>query len=227
MKTALLAAVVAVSVLAVASGADAKGPPSGFQACGQNACVTITPNDAEALAIKLFYGDGSRELFAPKVVPGPFYTLRWHFEGDMHTGYYVPALNLFRYVGDPASPAVSSTSLVHWMHLDAQGQAALGRAFTPLQPYARPTPTRVTVGGRDVADPESYLRLWSVGKATYKWPTGRFLKVVIASATPSPWTDGNAHLSIARRSPYLLRDGTVVRISAGLARQIRARVSLR
>jgi hypothetical protein len=214
-------------VFVLTSAAEAKGPPTGFQACGQNTCVTITPNDAEQLAIKLFYGDGSREVFAPKVAPAPFYTLRWRFEGDMHTGYYVPALNLFRYAGDPASPTVSSTSLVHWMQLDAQAQAALGPVFTPLQPYARPTATRVTVGGRDVADPESYLRLWSVGKATYKWPTGRFLKVVIQSATPSPWTDANAHLSIARRSPYLLRDGTVVRISGVLARQIRARVSLR
>jgi len=227
MKTALLAAFVAVSVLAVASGADAKGPPTGFQACGQDACTTIAPNDAEQFAIKLFYGDGSKELFAPKVPPTSFYTLRWRFDGDMHTGYYVPLLNIFRYVGDPASPTESPTSLVHWIKLDATAQATFSHTLSSLQAFPRPAPARVTVGGKEVSDPESYLRLWSVGKATYRWPTGRFLRIVIRTDTPSPWTDAAAHLSIARRAPYLLRDGTIVRLPSALARQIRARVSLR
>jgi hypothetical protein len=214
-------------VLVLASGAEAKGPPSGFQVCGQSACATITPADSEELGIELFYGQGTTELSTPTVPPAAFYALHWRFDGDLHTGYYVPLLNAFRFVGDPASPADDPTALVHWFKLDATARQALGQAVASLQPFPRPVPTRVTVGGKVVSDPESYLRLWSIGKATFRWPDGPFLRIAITTETPSPWSDRAAHLSIARRGSYLLRDATIMRIPAGLARQIRARTSLR
>jgi hypothetical protein len=227
MSRWLIVAMCLASVFVIASGAEAKGPPTGIQLCGQNACATITQTDSEPLAIKLFYGDGTVELSTPMVPPAAFYALHWRFDGDTHTGYYVPLLNVFRYVGDPASSTESASSLVHWVKLDAGARALLARAIGTLEPFARPVPTRVTVGGRDAADPESYLRLWSIGKATYRWPDRPFLRIAIVTATPSPWTDRTAHLSIARRGAFLMRDGTIMRIRPSLARQIRARVSLR
>ena len=75
-------------------------------------------------------------------------------------------------------------------------------------------------------DPASYLRLWSVGKPTCSWPRGGFLKIKVTCDVTSPWSDESAHLSIARRRPFLLRDSTILRIPAKLAQQVRARISL-
>jgi len=226
MSRRLISVLCFASVLVLASAAEAKGPPAGFEICGQSACSTITPADSEPLAIKLFYGEGTRELSTPKVPPAAFYTLRWKFDSGMHTGYYVPLLNVFRFVGDPASPTDDPTSLVHWMKLNADTRQLLEHAAASLQPFPRPVPARVTVGGKIVTDPESYLRLWSVGAATFRWPDRPFLRIVIKTDAPSPWSDPAARLSIARRGSYLLRDSTIMRIPAGLARQVRARSSL-
>jgi len=53
------------------------------------------------------------------------------------------------------------------------------------------------------------------------------LTIKVTCDVASPWTDESAHLSIARRRPFLLRDSTILRIPAKLAQQVRARVSLR
>jgi hypothetical protein len=230
MKTPWFAALAAVTVLAVASGAQAKAPPSGFEVCGAKACSAIKSfDDAEPLAVSLFFGAGdSRELSTPKVPAAPFFTIHWDYgNGSNHGAYYVPLLNVFRYVGDPGSAADFPDGLVHWIKLGVDARAALARLTASLEPFPAPAPQRVTVGGRAVADPASYLQLWAVGKLTYRWPQGSFLRIRFTSDQPSPWTDNAAHLSIARRGPYLLRDSTILRIPAGLARHVRARVSLR
>jgi hypothetical protein len=146
----------------------------------------------------------------------------------VHTAYYVPDLNMVRFVGDSASAAVDPRAAIHWLRLDAQARGIFDRIATPFQPTPAPSPSTVLVGGKPVQDPASYLRrLWSVGKRTYNWPRGGFLKIKVTSDVASPWTDESAHLSIARRRPFLLRDSTILRIPAKLAQQVRARVSLR
>jgi hypothetical protein len=225
-------AVLSTSVLISATGAQAKAPPSGFEVCGVQACAAITElADAERLAIGLWYGgtDGSAEVSTPAAPPAPFYALHWSFEpGDVHTGYYVPLLNLFRYVGDPGSPTKLSNRRVHWIKLGQRTRTVLERLTATLEPFPSPAPSRVTVGGRAVRNPESYLRLWSVvGRPTYVWPRGGFLRIRITCSLASPWTDGAADVRISRRGAYLLRDSTVLRIPARLARQVRARASLR
>jgi hypothetical protein len=145
----------------------------------------------------------------------------------VHTAYYVPDLNMVRFVGDSASATVDPRGAIHWLRLDAQARGILDRIAAPFQPTPAPSPSTVLVGGEAVQDPASYLRLWSVGKPTYSWPRGGFLKIKVTSDVASPWTDESAHLSIARRRPFLLRDSTILRIPAKLAQQIRARVSIR
>jgi hypothetical protein len=96
-----------------------------------------------------------------------------------------------------------------------------------LTPFSVPTPSRVTVGGRPVQDPASYLRLWGVGTPTYTWPATGFIKIKTTCDQASPWTDAAAELRIARRGAFLMRDSTVYRIPTRLAQLVRARASLR
>jgi hypothetical protein len=229
MKRAAIATLLAASFLAVTAGAEAKGPPDGFQLCGSNGCATVGMNDGELLAISLFYGGGgSVEVRTPAATPAPFYSLRWSYEqGQVHTGYFVPDLNMIRFVGDSASATVDPRGAIRWLRLDAQARGILDRIATPFQPTPTPSPSTVTVGGKAVQDPASYLRLWSVGKPTYTWPLGGFLRIKVTCDVASPWTDESAHLSIARRGAFLLRDSTILRIPAKLAKQVRARVSIR
>lgn len=229
MRQTLVAALFAAAILAITGSAQAKAPPSGFELCGPNACTSISAfNDAEPLAIDLFYGGGgSKELWTTLVPAAPYYTMHWSFDPNQkHTGYYVPLLNVFRYVGDAAGPE-SMTGTVHWMKLGPIAQKAFERLTAKLTPFAAPAPTRVTVGGRPVQDPASYLRLWSVGKPTLHWPEAGFIKIRATADAVSPWTDAAADLRIARRGPYLVRDSSVYKIPAGLARLVRARASLR
>jgi hypothetical protein len=183
--------------------------------------------DGESLAISLFFGGGSVELSTPATTPAPFYSLRWAYaQGQSHTAYFVPDQNIVRFVGDPASATVDPHGAIHWLRLDSQARSILDRIGTPLQPTPAPSPSTVMVGGKAVQGPASYLRLWSVGKPTYSWPRGGFLKIKVSCDVASPWTDESAQLSIARRRPFLLRDSTILRIPAKLAQQVRARISL-
>jgi hypothetical protein len=227
MKRGAIAALLAASFLVVTAGAEAKAPPAGFQLCGSNGCATIGMDDGEPLAISLFYGGGSVEVSTPATVPAPFYSLRWSYDqGQLHTAYFVPDLNMVRFVGDSASATVDPRGAVHWLRLDSQGRSILDRIAKPFQPTPAPSPSTVMVGGKTVQDPASYLRLWSVGKPTYSWPRGGFLKIKVTCDVASPWTDESALLSIARRRPFLLRDSTILRIPAKLAQPVRARISL-
>jgi hypothetical protein len=219
----------AAAILALTGSAQAKAPPSGFELCGPTACTSISAgNDTEPLAIDLFYGGGgSTELWTPLVPAAQYYTLHWSFDpGEKHTGYYVPLLNVFRYVGDAAGPE-STTGTVHWMKLGPSARSAFERLAAKLTSFAAPAPRLVTVGGRPVQDPASYVRLWSVGKPTLHWPEAGFMKIKAIADVASPWTDAAADLRIARRGPYLVRDSSVYRIPAALARLVRARASLR
>ena len=228
MNRAAIAALLTAWFLVVTAGAEAKEPPAGFQMCGSNGCASIGMDDGEPLAISLFFGGGSVELWTPAATPAPFYSLRWSYQqGQLHTAYFVPDLNMVRFVGDSASATVDPRGAIHWLRLDAQARGILDRIATPLQPTPAPSPSTVTVGGKAVQDPASYLHLWSVGKPTYNWPLGGFLKIKVNCDVASPWTDESAHLSIAHRGAFLLRDSTILRIPAKLARQVRARVSLR
>lgn len=231
MRRLVVFAALATSVLITTAGAQAKAPPSGFQVCGLQACTAISAfADAEPLAIGLWYGgdEGSAELSTPMASPAAFFVLRWSFQqGDVHTGYYVPLLDMFRYVGDPASPVKQSNGMTHWLKLGQRARTVLDRLTSTLEPFPAPVLSRVTVAGKAVRDPQSYVRLWSVGRPTYAWPRGGFVRIKVTCDLPSPWTDGPAKLSVSRRGGYLLRESTVLRIPLQLARQVRARAPLR
>lgn len=230
MRHVLAAALVAATTLAITGSAQAKAPPSGFELCGSSACEAISSSgDAEQLAIDLFYGgDNSSELWSARVPAAQFFSVRWSFApGATHFGYYVPLLNAFRYVGNPSASDGANEGWVHWIRLGAGARAIFERLTAGMEPLPAPVPSRVTVGGKPVRDPSSYLRLWSVGKATYTYPARGFMAIKTTCDLASPWTDPAATLQISRRGALLMRDSSVYRIPLQLARLVRARVSLR
>ena len=108
----------------VTAGAEAKEPPAGFQLCGSNGCATIGMSDGEPLAISLFFGGGSVEVWTPTATPAPFYSLRWSYQqGQLHIAYFVPDLNMVRFVGESGSATVDPRGAIHWLRLDAQARA--------------------------------------------------------------------------------------------------------
>src|SRR5207302_10142265 len=142
----------------------------------------------------------------------------WHGVGQpMQTAYYVPATGKVR--------QLDGNGFRSWFNLaDARGIRALTAS---LDAYPAPVFTKVTVGGRAVADPRSYAKLFSVGTEWLPIQYPRFIRIQFAANTPSPWTDGREDVRISRTGRLLWVDGSTFRIPLQLAQRIRARRSLR
>jgi hypothetical protein len=208
-RTALALLAVAGAFL-LAGGAQAKAPPDGIDVCGASACVHLEWTDAEQLWTRL------QEERRP-VGAGPFYVLRWRWPAEPdQTGYFIPGAKAIRW-------AVDSGRRVSWNRVDPSLSEVLTRAAPGVEPYPTPIITRVTVGGRQVRAPQTYLRLLE-GRATTLWPAGSWLTVKFESAVASPWTDGGSIVRINKRVPYVEVDGWVHRIPKSLA--VRARRGL-
>jgi hypothetical protein len=214
--------VLAVLALTVVPGAGAKAPPNGFRVCGAASCVAITGNDAEQLAIPLFYGNSRTRWDAPPS-SSPFYRLHWAWDtsGPVQTAYYVPSANAMHVAPETYGRLANPFG---WALLEQPAQAILLRLTSSLDPYPGATPAWVTVGGKLAKDPASYAMLWSVGKPVAAWPRSGWLLIRIVTNVPSPWS---GDLSIARRGALLMRDETIFRIPRALAARARARTSLR
>jgi hypothetical protein len=227
MRRLLVGAVLASSVLAVASGAEAKAPPNGFKLCGPSACAPLSGNDAETVAISLFYGAGIR-FVGPNVAPSEFYVLRWQFPNQREeSGYYVPGGRVVRLFGSALGGSTSFDISVSWLRPSPQALQILSRLSAGIQTLPAPKVVRVTVGGHAASDPASYLRLWAVGTPKLPVHPGGWLRVRMTTVTPTPWSDSLTDVRVSRRGGWLYRDGTFFRVPAKFAARIRARVSLR
>jgi hypothetical protein len=223
MKASLAAAIAAAGVLTVASGAAAKAPPGGFRLCGATSCIAIA-DDAERLAIALFYGD-ARIVAPPNAAPSDFYVLRWHFTDEAPgTAYYVAASGVVRLgAGAPGQFAAGG----YWLRPNEAAITALSSLASRLEPVHPAAPARVTVGGRSVRDPGSYARVWTVGTLHLPVHPRGWIRVRFTTAAPTPWSDSMTDVEVARRGGWLARDGTFFRVPAKFAARIRARQSLR
>jgi hypothetical protein len=214
-RTACIGAVIATSLL-LASGAQAKAPPDGVDLCGASgACVHLTTQDAEtswALWASPNFTDARR---ASSVAP--FLLVRWHWPNEQNqTAYYVPSTGKVRQVG--------ANGLRSWFDLaDAQRIRTL---TANLDAYPTPVFSSVTVGGKPVADPQSYAKLFTMGREWLPLQYPRFIQIRFASDTPSPWTDSYSDVRISRTGRLLWVDRTTFKIPLQLARRIRARHSL-
>jgi hypothetical protein len=227
MRRLLLAAMLG-GMLAVPGSVAAKAPPSGFRLCGANGCATIAPDDAEGLAIRLFYGDSRRAT--PTAEPSGFFVLRWRWSdvGKERTAYFVPSTAAVRFVGEPTLSVVYDLGqTAWWAKLDAVAQARLARAAAGVEPFAPPRITRVTVGGRKVRGASTYGRIWALGTPVSTWNApGGWLRVKIKTAGPGPWGGSASDIRVTTRGSFLGRDGTIFRIPPAIADRIRHRLPL-
>ena len=215
MTRTLCAAFVASAALFAVPGAQAKAPPDGVDICGADgACVHLTWQQAETSWALWSSAD------APSVAPGPvapFLLVRWHWPGQAEqTAYYVPA--------DGQVRQHDSTGLTSW--LKVANATDLRSMIAGLTPYPVPQVMRVTVAGRPVRDPQSYLRMFGAGENWFAAILPRFLRITFTTDAPSPWTDDADDYFISRKGRLLWIDGNIVRIPLPLAQRIRARRSL-
>jgi hypothetical protein len=204
-----LTPVLAVVFFAVPA-AQAKAPPD-VRICGASGCVAIAQNDAERLPLW-----GRTGGVAP-AAPAPFYVFqyRWKTSDPYETVYWIPSRHLLRFTSD---------SLVSWYRVS-------DGAFQPfaagVAPIAVPRITRVTVGGRAVRAPGSYVKLFSIGRSTNEWPgVSGWLRIRFTASGASPWTDASANVRISSTGSYLLRDDTVFTIPKRIADRIRRGLAL-
>ena len=203
--TRLLGAALVAAALAAVGGVQAKAPPGGIDLCGASGCSHIAGLEAEKLVT------GWSASSAHPAAPAPFFVL--HVPSTATGGeivFWVPAAKLVRRGGGFAA----------WSHPAAEAEAVLEQAAAGLEPL-RLELTRVTVGGRPVRAPATYVRLfrrgrWMPGSSATHW-----LRVRFESAVPSPWTDDVAEYLLSRRGRDLVVDVDVVRIPAAVAQRAR------
>lgn len=207
-------ALLAVAGAALFVGAaQAKAPPNGVDLCGPSACAHLDVADAEQLWI------GQTSISSARVAPGPFYLLRWSWSpGEQDTAYLVPGSSAIRWNAGSGSSGT-------WSGLGSATLDAIRGLARGVEPYSTPTLTRVTVGGREVAEPQTYLQLFA-GKLVYKQVGGRWWTVKLQSAAPSPWTDGSFLVRLSRNHPYVLINGLVFRLPRAVVRQARFGLAL-
>jgi hypothetical protein len=149
---------------------------------------------------------------------GPFLVVRWHWPGQpQNSAYYVPASGKVR--------QVDANGFLAWY--DLTDESGVRTMTASLDPFPVPRLTRVTVGGRAVRDPQSYVRLFASGYEVFPGILPAWLRIRLSAGAPSPWTDGATDVRIARRGGLVWIDGTILRIPLQLALQIRRGASLR
>lgn len=191
----------------------------GAQLCGPSGCVT----ERQAGMIEGQNGPFSGALAAP-AKPGAWYR-GYLLAGDQGKVigkllfYYVPGSGQ---VVQPGRLGSSST----WTRPDAKLASLFERLAARTKPFAAPRVTSVTLNGTKVTDPQSYLRLWTLGGKAKTYPDGLASQQVIFFSDPaSPWSDGN-YVVAYPKSHLLLRDGQLVSLPDSVASQLAAARSL-
>lgn len=191
----------------------------GAELCGPDGCVT----QRVAGMLEGPNGPFSGEL-ADAAKPGPWYR-GYLLAGDR--GKVVGKL-LFYYVpgGDEVVQPGRYGQVTAWTHPDPKLAAVVAALAKRIEPYATPRLTSVTLNGRPVRDPQSYLRLWTLGHEATGYPSGIDSQQVVFYSDPaSPWSDGNYVVAYAKSS-LLLRDGKVVALPKDVAERVAAHASL-
>jgi hypothetical protein len=218
MRSTVTAAMLAALATAAAVGAKGWPRPTAGTICGAGGCRSFGARDARRFDPSATY----RVRIRPPA-PASFYLVVLRTPGaPARRLYYFPASAAIR-EDRPWAPA--------WRRLNVR----LG-----LEPYPKPRLARVRVDGRPARSPASYLALYALrgrrvggdpvaplieaGELRTLWRD--WISIEPESARPSPWTDPQATLWLARRDDLLVRNGQTLRIPHRLAERIRARRSL-
>jgi hypothetical protein len=213
-----LVLVLAAAALLGAAPAHAK-ELLGVQLCGPGGCTTERSH-------ALLEGPGGPfggELVSP-AKPG-----RW-FKGNLLAGdrgkvigklpfYYVPDANQIVVPG-------RFGQVTSWTHPDRRMAPVIARLAARVDPYGTPQLTQVTLNGEKATDPQSYLRLWTIGRKATGYPDGLGSQQVIFYSDPaSPWSDGN-YVVVYAKAHLILRDGQIAALPKDVAAAVAAGRSL-
>jgi hypothetical protein len=206
MRTLLL---VSVAALVWAAPAGAK-ELLGAQLCGPAGCAT----ERHSAVLHGPGGPFEGELATP-AKPGPWYR-GYLLAGDNGKVmgkllfYYVPAAHE---LVQPGRFGQTTT----WTRAGAKLLPMLERLSLRVEPYEAPRFTRVTVDEKNVKDPQSYARLWTVGANARDYPRSDDQRLVIFfTAAPTPWSDAN-YVVAYPSDRLLMRDGQLVAINEDVA----------
>jgi hypothetical protein len=207
MKKLMLVAVVALLCAAPAHAKELLGA----QLCGASGCAT----EREA---GLFEGQGGPlgdGMVTRPAQAGPWYrgALLLGDHGKVfgrYAFYYVPDGHV---VVQPGMDGQTTT----WLKAQGALGGLLERLAAKLRPFATPKLVDVAINGKLAADPQSYLRLYSIGSKAETYPSDtRSVQIVLETTRRTPWSDGN-NLAVYPGSNLLLRDGEIVSIPGDVA----------
>jgi hypothetical protein len=206
--------VIAAVALALPAAASAK-ELSAATVCGAEGCTTFQKPSMELAG----GGDGVGD---PAAAPGPYYTVKLAVDADGHdeawTIFYVPDAEMVVFRGEQG--------VTTFERLSGSSRRAFHQYTRGIEPYPAPTITGATVGGRGVADPQSYLALFTAPSAGDAYPAAAdFVPVTFRSTRPSPWTDAR-YLMFSPSTGALERGATVVQLPPATVDAIAARASL-
>jgi len=208
-----------LSVLVFAAPALAKEPKQATL-CGADGCATT--DDGRTLTSFV-----SRSDTGPPPPPAPFYRMTVTIDVPSDAGpapkfdwWYVPSVNLVYRTG------IFGEGQETWVRPTAEATALLQRTVRDVKPFAMPKPTKVTVGGRTVESPSSYLKLLTQGSVGHRIPSAGDWQSIRFFGAPSPWTDGTLTLSYSKHDGLLLRGGEVVTLPRPLVEKIASGSSL-
>lgn len=201
----LLAACVAVP------SAAAKGP---FQVCGATGCAELGPEAAPPVRLG---ADAAAAVVGP-VAPVSYFVVRFAEFGSA-LAYWIPSAGLLR-LSQTQGGAVHNV----WVATLPAEDALLRDKAAGLTPFAAPAHLAVTVNYTAVRskDADSYFRLFTIGTPLASEPAGVVWQPIWVHGGASPWNDGLSSFAVSRKGSLLKRDGQVLRISASLAKRIRA-----
>lgn len=216
-----LVLVLFLTALAVPAVAQAKGV-LGVELCGADGCKQQRFATVHEAGGGPFTGMGG--IVTP-AKPGPW------LRGSILIGepngkvfgrmpfFYVPGSDLMVDPGD-------SNQQPAWWHPKGELATLVQALASKVTAFAAPKQVSVAVNGVAVQDPNSYLRLFTIGKRTGAYPqSNRFVQITFQSKTQTPWTTGN-DIALYTADRLLMRDGEIVALSGSMSDRIEAGTSL-
>lgn len=219
MRFVMLVALVAVLLPASAFAKEIKS----IQVCGAARCKTETDR---AVLQAIGEGPGSSDRYVGAPPASTFYSVKV----TVDAGTERPAITWNAFVVPSAGVMRTEDEARHalWRKMPARELAGWAALLRAVEPFARPTLTRVTVARNPVSDPGSYLALYDIKRSgTVRPRKADWVSIRLVATRPTPWTDGRNELSYSRSANLLLRDGELLRVPGAIAARLERRASLR
>jgi hypothetical protein len=210
----------ALTALALAAPALAKEPKSAT-VCGADDCATT--NDRQGL-LNLMNGDGS----VPPPAAGDYYKVTMTIDVPPDAGVGPKVEWWYTASGGGALRAVDRdpSGVSAWYPLTATGKALMTKVTSGLEPFALPEVTSVTIGGKPVSDPSSYLQLFGRTKTGAPQVSAGDWQDIVFRGPASPWTDNAVTLQYSPSANAVLSGYDIVKLPPSLAAKVEARSSL-